>query len=37
MVAGDVGEIVADIEWASRTLRERFSAVVWVPGKHELA
>lgn len=36
LVAGDVGEIFADIEWALGTLRERFEAVIWVPGNHEL-
>jgi 3',5'-cyclic AMP phosphodiesterase CpdA len=36
LVAGDVGELVADIEWALRTLRERFATVVWAPGNHEL-
>jgi 3',5'-cyclic AMP phosphodiesterase CpdA len=36
LVAGDVGERVADIEWALRTLREHFAQVVWVPGNHEL-
>jgi 3',5'-cyclic AMP phosphodiesterase CpdA len=36
LVAGDVGERVADVEWALRTLRERFAVVVWVPGNHEL-
>jgi 3',5'-cyclic AMP phosphodiesterase CpdA len=36
LVAGDVGEQVADIEWALRTLRERFATVVWAPGNHEL-
>lgn len=36
LVAGDVGERVADIEWALRTLSERFSTVVWVPGNHDL-
>jgi 3',5'-cyclic AMP phosphodiesterase CpdA len=36
LVAGDVGEQVADIEWALRTLRERFAVVVWAPGNHEL-
>jgi 3',5'-cyclic AMP phosphodiesterase CpdA len=35
-VAGDVAEKAADIEWALRTLRTRFSTVVWVPGNHEL-
>jgi 3',5'-cyclic AMP phosphodiesterase CpdA len=36
LVAGDVGEFVADIEWALGTLRERFAEVIWVPGNHEL-
>ncbi|GAA2080571.1 metallophosphoesterase family protein [Actinomadura alba] len=36
LVAGDVGEFVADIEWALRTLSERFATVVWAPGNHEL-
>jgi 3',5'-cyclic AMP phosphodiesterase CpdA len=36
LVAGDVGERVADVEWALRTLRERFAVVVWAPGNHEL-
>jgi 3',5'-cyclic AMP phosphodiesterase CpdA len=36
LVAGDVGELVSDIEWALRRLRERFSRVIWVPGNHEL-
>jgi len=36
IVAGDVGEFVADIEWALGTLRERFAEVIWVPGNHEL-
>ncbi len=36
LVAGDVGELLADIEWALRTLSERFATVVWVPGNHEL-
>jgi 3',5'-cyclic AMP phosphodiesterase CpdA len=36
LVAGDVGEYVADIEWAVSLLRERFGTVVWVPGNHEL-
>jgi 3',5'-cyclic AMP phosphodiesterase CpdA len=36
LVAGDVGEFVADIEWTLRTLRDRFHTVVWVPGNHEL-
>jgi 3',5'-cyclic AMP phosphodiesterase CpdA len=36
IVAGDVAERVADIEWALATLRAKFSTVVWVPGNHEL-
>jgi 3',5'-cyclic AMP phosphodiesterase CpdA len=36
LVAGDVGEFMADIEWALRVLRERFATVVWVPGNHDL-
>lgn len=36
LVAGDVGESVADITWALSLLRDRFARVVWVPGNHEL-
>lgn len=36
IVAGDVAEKYADVEWALRTLSERFAKVVWVPGNHEL-
>jgi 3',5'-cyclic AMP phosphodiesterase CpdA len=36
VVAGDVGEVSADIEWALRTLSERFGTVIWAPGNHEL-
>lgn len=36
LVAGDVGERFADIEWTLRLLRERFVTVVWAPGNHEL-
>jgi 3',5'-cyclic AMP phosphodiesterase CpdA len=36
LVAGDVGERFADIEWALQTLSERFATVVWAPGNHEL-
>jgi 3',5'-cyclic AMP phosphodiesterase CpdA len=36
LVAGDVGEIAADVEWALRTLSQRFRTVIWVPGNHEL-
>jgi 3',5'-cyclic AMP phosphodiesterase CpdA len=36
LVAGDIGEIFADIEWALGILKERFATVVWAPGNHEL-
>jgi 3',5'-cyclic AMP phosphodiesterase CpdA len=36
LVAGDVGERYADIEWALQSLAERFGTVVWTPGNHEL-
>jgi 3',5'-cyclic AMP phosphodiesterase CpdA len=36
IVAGDVGEIFADIERALRGLRQRFDRVIWAPGNHEL-
>ncbi|GAA5194706.1 metallophosphoesterase [Rugosimonospora acidiphila] len=36
LVAGDVGEKFADIEWALGVLRTRFARVVWVPGNHDL-
>jgi 3',5'-cyclic AMP phosphodiesterase CpdA len=36
LVAGDVGEVVADIAWALALLRSRFAEVIWVPGNHEL-
>lgn len=36
IVAGDVGEILADVEWALRLLSERFAKVIWAPGNHEL-
>ena len=36
IVAGDVGEFAADIEWALRMLTGRFAKVIWVPGNHEL-
>jgi 3',5'-cyclic AMP phosphodiesterase CpdA len=36
IVAGDVAERVADVEWALRLLSERFATVVWAPGNHEL-
>jgi 3',5'-cyclic AMP phosphodiesterase CpdA len=36
LLAGDVGELFAGIEWALRTLSARFAKVVWTPGNHEL-
>ncbi|MBO0803659.1 MAG: metallophosphoesterase [Nocardiopsaceae bacterium] len=36
LVAGDVGESFAGVEWALGELARRFDRVVWVPGNHEL-
>ncbi|NKI44261.1 metallophosphoesterase [Streptomyces sp. LD120] len=36
IVAGDVGEKFADIEWALKLLAGRFAKVIWSPGNHEL-
>jgi 3',5'-cyclic AMP phosphodiesterase CpdA len=36
LVAGDVGELVADVEWALGLLSRRYARVVWAPGNHEL-
>jgi 3',5'-cyclic AMP phosphodiesterase CpdA len=36
IVAGDIGDNPADIEWTLATLRERFATVLWSPGNHEL-
>ena len=36
LLAGDVGELYPDIEWALRTLADKFATVVWTPGNHEL-
>ncbi|MEO3888640.1 metallophosphoesterase [Nonomuraea sp. B5E05] len=36
LIAGDVAELMADIEWALRLLSGRFAKVVWAPGNHEL-
>ena len=35
IVAGDVGEKIADVEWALRTCG-RFANLIWVPDNHEL-
>lgn len=36
ILAGDVGESPAHLEFALRTLVPRFRQIVWVPGNHEL-
>lgn len=36
IVAGDVAERPAEVEWALTLLRERFETVIWAPGNHEL-
>lgn len=36
ILCGDVGEVMADVEWGLRTLASRFEKVIWVPGNHEL-
>jgi 3',5'-cyclic AMP phosphodiesterase CpdA len=36
IVCGDVGDVIADVEWALELLAGRFAKVIWVPGNHEL-
>src|SRR6201996_5641558 len=36
IVAGDVGEIFADVGFVLASLANRFARVIWVPGNHEL-
>jgi 3',5'-cyclic AMP phosphodiesterase CpdA len=36
IVAGDVGEVFADIGFVLASLASRFARVIWVPGNHEL-
>jgi 3',5'-cyclic AMP phosphodiesterase CpdA len=36
IVAGDVGEIFADVARTLGRLRQRFERVIWAPGNHEL-
>ncbi|WP_405182240.1 metallophosphoesterase family protein [Nocardia sp. NBC_01377] len=36
LIAGDIAEQFADIEWALSRLAERYATVVWAPGNHEL-
>lgn len=36
IVAGDVGEVLADVITTLAGLRKRFAQVIWAPGNHEL-
>jgi 3',5'-cyclic AMP phosphodiesterase CpdA len=36
IVAGDVGEVFADVGYVLATLADRFARVIWTPGNHEL-
>ena len=36
IIAGDVGETPAHLEWALKTLITKFYKLIWVPGNHEL-
>jgi 3',5'-cyclic AMP phosphodiesterase CpdA len=36
IVAGDVGDLFGDVEWALTLLSQRFARVIWAPGNHEL-
>src|SRR5215469_16654285 len=36
IVAGDVGEVFADVGYVLATLAGRFERVIWTPGNHEL-
>lgn len=36
IVAGDVGDNPADIEWTLGVLTEKYAKVIWSPGNHEL-
>jgi 3',5'-cyclic AMP phosphodiesterase CpdA len=36
IIAGDVAEMAADVEWGLRLLAGRFARVIWTPGNHEL-
>ncbi|MGY0231970.1 metallophosphoesterase family protein [Longispora urticae] len=36
LVAGDIGEAMADVEGTLRFFASRFGTVVWTPGNHEL-
>ncbi|MFI7589065.1 metallophosphoesterase family protein [Spongisporangium articulatum] len=36
IVAGDVSDTVADLQWTLKLLKDRFRTVIWAPGNHEL-
>lgn len=36
LLAGDIGELSPDIEWALSTVSARFARIVWAPGNHDL-
>ena len=36
IVAGDVGEVLADVGFVLASLANRFARVIWTPGNHEL-
>src|SRR2546421_3103542 len=36
IVAGDVGDLMSDLEGALALLADRFDRVLWVPGNHDL-
>jgi 3',5'-cyclic AMP phosphodiesterase CpdA len=36
IVAGDVGEVFADVGFVLASLASRFAKVIWTPGNHEL-
>ncbi|MCB9672844.1 MAG: metallophosphoesterase [Alphaproteobacteria bacterium] len=36
VLAGDLGEKTAHLEWAFRALGPKFARLIWVPGNHEL-
>jgi 3',5'-cyclic AMP phosphodiesterase CpdA len=36
IVAGDVAELAADVQWALGLLAGRYAEVIWTPGNHEL-
>jgi 3',5'-cyclic AMP phosphodiesterase CpdA len=36
IVCGDVADDLIAVEWALRTLAERYARVIWAPGNHEL-